>query len=144
VKYRIATAFACVALAAFCLTTGSVGAQGGKGDKVKPINTWKGSVDDENLMRMSPKSGVITDEKEFQTLWNAWKLGDKVPAIDFKKDLVVLGVTRGSRLNVNPQVQDGNLRVMAISTRDLRDGFRYEIHQISREGIKKVEGNDLK
>ena len=37
----------------------------------------------------------------------------------------------------------GDLRVVALATRDIRPGFRYAIKSVSKEGIKTVDGKPL-
>jgi hypothetical protein len=111
---------------------------------VKPTNKWSGSVDDEALLKEAPKQGFIADEKTFTKVWKAWKVGDKVPTIDFKKELAVFETTSGSRLNVNARLtEDGDLKVLGLATRDLVPGFRYQILIVPREGVKTVNGKPL-
>ncbi len=79
-------------------------------------------------------------------MWEDWKLGDKVPESDFKKAVVIVETTRGGILRVgNIQLTDkGDLRVAVISTRDLRPGIRYAILVVPREGVKTINGKELK
>jgi hypothetical protein len=121
----------------------SPAAQGG-GKMLKPSKEWKGSVADLELQKLAPAQGVITDAKTFEALWKGWKVGDKMPEINFKKNLVVVATTRGSTLTLVPQLTDaGDLRVLARATRDLRPGFRYQLAVVDREGVKTVNGKDL-
>ncbi len=113
---------------------------------VVPTATVSGSVDDEGLQKEAPKGGLIADQKALTALWKAWKLPAKEPKVDFAKEIVVVSTTRGGRmLPARASLgDDGNLRVGAAATRDLRPGFRYQIVVLSREGVKKVNGVDLK
>ena len=111
---------------------------------VKPTAEFRGAVADVGLIKEAPPGGVITSEKELQKLWTAWKVGDKMPRVDFTKDLVVLATTRGSRVVLRVQLDDkGNLRVGGFGTRDFRPGFRYVIGVIPRAGVKSVNGKEL-
>jgi hypothetical protein len=112
--------------------------------QLKPSQSWSASIDDEDLMKEAPAGGTITDAKGFAKLWKAWKMGDKVPEIDFAKEIVLVATTRGSRLNLSARVDDkGNLTSAALATRDLRPGFRYQVIVVSRDGVKTVNGKDL-
>lgn len=101
------------------------------------------SVDDEALMNEAPANGVIASTKAWEKLAKAW--GIKDPAkVNFDKQILVLATTRGSRLNLNTRLDEqGDLKIVAISTRDLRPGFRYAIKSVNREGVKTVNGQPL-
>jgi hypothetical protein len=113
---------------------------------IKATQDWKGTVADEMLQKKAPANGYITDAKTFKQLWEDWKLGDKMPVIDFKKEVVVVQTTRGSQLQVGPVklTEKGDLRVVGIATLDLQPGFRYAVLVLPREGVKSVNGKELK
>jgi hypothetical protein len=51
----------------------------------------------------------------------------------------------GSRLSLSAQLDEkGNLQVLGVATRDFRSGFRYVLATVSREGVKSVNGKELK
>jgi hypothetical protein len=108
---------------------------------LEPTRQWQGSVADEKLGNNPPE--VITDEDDFEDLWKKWKLEGKTPEVDFKKNLVVVATTRGSRISLKLKNEAGNLRILALSTRDLRPGFRYILASVPRAGIKTVEGKAI-
>ena len=109
---------------------------------VKLVKQWNGSVEDAALLKGAP--AVVTSAKGVEGLWKAWKLEGKPPEVDFSKQLVVVTTTRGSRLRPNVSLEDnGDLRVNALSTKDLRPGFRYVIATVPREGVKTVNGKPL-
>jgi hypothetical protein len=109
---------------------------------VKPSKEWSGSVEDENLAKDAPAS--ITSAKSLAKLWKDWKLTDKMPDIDFTKELVVVSTTRGSKLQLALTLDDkGDLQILGIATRDLRPGFRYVLATVSKEGVKTVNGKEL-
>jgi hypothetical protein len=114
--------------------------------EVKATRDWKGTVADEALQKKAPANGFITDAKTFKQLWEDWKIGDKVPDIDFKKEVVVVETTRGSILRVGTVklTDKGDLRVVGIATRDLAPGFRYAVLVLPREGVKTINGKELK
>jgi hypothetical protein len=125
----------------FSSLTASVSAQG---TKVTPSAKYEGSVADEDLAKLAPKDGLIASEKALQELWKKWEPEKKAPAVDFKKNLVLVATTRGSKLNMLPALSaDGNLKVPVMATKDLKPGFRYQIYVIPREGITTINGKPL-
>ena len=110
-------------------------------DKKDAPTEFRGSVADADLMKQAPASGVITSAKGLEKLAKAWKID--APKVDFEKNVVVIGVTRGSRINGRPQLKDGDLKALFIATRDLGEGFRYVMIVHPREGIKTVNGKEL-
>ena len=109
---------------------------------VKLENEWKGSVEDKALAKDAP--AVIGDAKALEKLWKAWKIVGDVPAVDFKKQLVIITTTSGSKLRLSAILDEkGNLEVLGLATRDVRPGFRYAIATVSREGVKTVNGKKL-
>jgi hypothetical protein len=111
---------------------------------VKPVNTWMGSVDDEKLAKEMPENGVITNAKDFEKLVKAWKVAEKVPEVNFDKEIVLVAKTGGSVLNLNPTLDEkGDLKAPGLASRDLRPGFRYVIVSVPKEGVKTVNGKEL-
>src|SRR5207247_352974 len=109
---------------------------------VKATKEWKGSNDDEKLVKDAPT--IITTAKALEKLWTAWKVEGKVPEVDFDKEIVAITTTVGSRLSLAATLDDkGDLQVGGIATRDLRPGFRYVIATLPKEGVKTINGKDL-
>jgi hypothetical protein len=110
---------------------------------VKAVKEWSGSVEDEKLAQDAP--AYVTDAKALGKLWKDWKVEGKVPEVDFKKEIVVVTTTRGSKLRLVANLDDkGDLEVLGLATRDLAPGFRYVIATVSREGVKTINGKELK
>jgi hypothetical protein len=117
---------------------------GAKNKALKPTQQWSGSVEDESLRQLAPGTGVITDAKTFGRLWQGWKAGEQLPAVDFRSELVLVATTSGSRLQVGARLSDGgDLKVLGMATQDFRPGFRYQILTIPRDGVKTVDGRAL-
>ena len=128
-----------VAVAAVVLFTADALAQK---TAVKPSKEWAGSVEDETLAKDA--SACITSAKGLEKLWKAWKIADKVPEVDFAKEVVILTTTRGSKLRLAAALDEkGNLMVGGLGTQDLAPGFRYVIATVSKEGVKTVNGKEL-
>ena len=136
---RLSLLVGVAALAAVVLFTSDALAQK---TAVKPSKEWTGSVDDEALEKDAP--ACVTSTKGLEKLWKAWKLADKVPEVDFTKEVVILTTTRGSKLRLAAALDEkGNLMVGGLGTRDLAPGFRYVIATVSKEGVKTVNGKEL-
>jgi hypothetical protein len=109
---------------------------------VRRSKEWSGSVEDEKLAKDTP--ACITSAKALEKLWKDWKLTDKMPGIDFTKELVVVSTTTGSRLRLALTLDDkGDLQVRGMATLDFRPGFRYALATVSNEGVKTVNGKEL-
>ncbi|MBM3978846.1 MAG: hypothetical protein FJ304_00910 [Planctomycetes bacterium] len=128
------------ALAALVLVPFSAAAAEPKADK--PTVELGGDIKDEALQKSAPASGVIASQKEWDALAKAWGIKD-APKVDFAKELLIVGTWKGSSFNVNANVKDGDLSVSGFGTKDLRDGFRWKVKSIKRDGIKSVQGKPL-
>jgi hypothetical protein len=130
-------------LCAIALASSAVARPDDKKDTPKLTVDLAGSIDDEKLAMQTPEPPVIVSQKGWEKLAKAWGLKDP-PKVDFTKELLIVATTRGSQLNLSSKLDDkGNLQVSAISTRDLRPGFRYSIKSVSREGVKTANGKEL-
>jgi hypothetical protein len=111
---------------------------------LKATNTWMGSIDDEKLAKEMPANGVITNAEDFAKLVKAWKVAEKVPEVNFDKEIVLVGKTVGSKLTLKASLNEkGDLKALGLATRDLRPGFRYVIISVPKKGVKTVNGKKL-
>lgn len=129
----------CLVLLMICATPSAVPAE----DKmVEPQQTWKGSVEDRELLGKPPT--VIATAAAWKAQWEAWKLADELPKVDFSKQLVVVQTTVGSQIRPILKLDDqGDLKVLGLATKDLRPGFRYVLVTVARDGVKSVNGLEL-
>ena len=108
----------------------------------KPLETlkeWRGDNPNEGLTKDSPK--FITNAKDLEKLWKAWDIKEKLPEIDFSKEILLVETTRGSRLNLKATLDEkGDLQSLGLATRDLRPGFRYVMITVNKAGIKTIAG----
>ena len=126
-----------IAIAGFALFAVPVSAEA-----KKPIVLLAGSVVDKGLQKEAP--GIIVSQKEWEKLTKVWGIKD-IPKVDFDKEILVVGTTIGSRLDLDANLDvKGNLEVTGVSTSDIGpEGFRYTIKSVSRAGIKTVNGKEL-
>jgi hypothetical protein len=112
---------------------------------VKFTREWEGEVADGAKGKNAPE--VITNGKALEKLWKDWGVAGKTPEVDFAKEIVVVGTTRGSRIDLVARLDDkGNLEVLSLVPRDLGErqpGFRYAIATVPREGVKTVNKKEL-
>lgn len=91
----------------------------------------------------SEKVVVIVSPKGWERLVKAWDVKD-APKVDFAKHLLIVATTRGGMLDLRARLDDrGDLRVLALATRDRQPGFRYAIKSAGREGVRTVNGKEL-
>lgn len=111
----------------------------------KPLETlkeWRGDNPNETLSKDAPK--FITNSKDLEKLWKTWDIKEKLPEIDFSKELLLIETTRGSRLNLKATLDEkGNIQALGLATRDLRPGFRYVMITVSKTGVKSINGKAI-
>lgn len=119
-------------------------AQGGT--TVKPLQRWSGKIGNNDLLSKAPKSGVLTEAKAFEQLWKAWRGDEKVPQVDFAKNIVVVQVAPGGP-NVPSafyKLSDaGDLQAKVASTLIAGPGFGYSLDVLSKEKVKTYQGKKI-
>ena len=111
----------------------------------KPLETlkeWRGDNPNEALSKDAPK--YIVNSKDLEKLWKTWDIKEKLPEIDFSKELLLIETTRGSRLNLKATLDEkGNIQALGLATRDLRPGFRSVMITVSKTGVKSINGKAI-
>jgi hypothetical protein len=118
----------------------------GPGDAtpVKPLMQWTGRVKDKDLLKLAPARGYLSHEKDLEKLWKAWDIKEKMPAVDFTKELILVAAARSSSLSVSSKLDEsGDLRITTVVTADLRPDFGYVIVLIPRAGVKTINGKPI-
>ncbi|QVL30892.1 hypothetical protein KIH39_18835 [Telmatocola sphagniphila] len=112
---------------------------------VEPIAHWQGKVADDSLQKIAPTEGYIANAQLLEKLWKAWRPKEEVPSVDFKKELIILGVIPGpNSIGIVPSVDDkGDLKFTLQSTEIGGPGFGYHLVQIKREGVKTINGKPI-
>ena len=135
-----------VLCAAFALASLPLAAQT-KQDPKSPIKEptvqLSGSLDDLNLAKQAPQTGVIVTAKGWEQLAEAWRV--KNPAkVDFKKEFLVVATSQAGKMTLNTRLHDrGDLRTEVVDNGDTQGGFRYAIRSFKRDGVKTVNGKPL-
>ncbi len=113
--------------------------------KVPILQKWSGMHKDEKLQKESPATGYVTNARSFAKLWMAWRGDEKVPEVNFKDEIVVVGTAAGPNdVTVIPQLdQKGNLAILARASLVEGSGFGYQLVVIKRAGIKTIKGKEI-
>jgi hypothetical protein len=137
-NHRFAVGFLALVLAGLW-----VSAAWGEGKEVKPIKEWGGRVDRDRL-KGAPAGDHITNAKDLAKLWKALKIKDKMPKVDFKKELVLVAMNNCGNLTMKLKLDaEGNLTINLLGTTIATFDLGYRIALIKREGIKKINGKAL-
>jgi len=128
-----------------CVTLLAAGVALAEPKAVVPDRDWAGIIDNDKLADEAPKNGLITDAKAFEKLWKAWRKDEKVPAIDFKKQFVAVTLSRGgpNKPRIAAKLDEGKMKIGAITTLIGGPGFGYSLAVFPREGVKEVNGTKL-
>lgn len=116
-------------------------------DKIPFKQTWSGKDLANDLKSAAPQELYIAETASWEKLWQVWRKGEKLPAVDFNKELIVFCTTGSpNSCGVNLALdKEGNLNVTAISTLMASDekSFNYQIALIDRAGIKTINGKAI-
>lgn len=110
--------------------------------KEKPTLELSGELSDRALESNVPENGIITTQKEWDVVVEKWRLKD-VPKVDFTKEILIVGSSRSTTFDLTHVVKNGNLTITNTGVKDTREGFRWRVLSVKREGIKTVQGKEL-
>jgi hypothetical protein len=122
-------------------------------EEIKATQKWTGTYPTNKLDQL-PKDqreapvGYIGDAKTFKAVWTAFKKDDKLPEVDFKKNVVIF--TRNTkfvnRINIAKiTLEDGKLDLLALETRTatpIDDKVYMAMAVVPRKGIKSIKVGD--
>jgi len=113
--------------------------------KLKPTQRWTGKINDPEAKSKAPADGYLTDAKKFATLWAAWRDKEKMPEIDFAKQIILVHTVGGPNIPSSSYLLDGdgNLKANTLATLIGGKGFGYSIEVLNREGIKSYRGKKI-
>ncbi|VAX40407.1 hypothetical protein MNBD_PLANCTO02-365 [hydrothermal vent metagenome] len=118
---------------------------GRKFKQLKPVKQWSGSVKNKALLSSAPKDRFITNTKTFAKLWRSWSLGEKIPRINFRRNLVLVAAVTGQNHEHTRATLDenGNISIVTVATKSNGPGFKYTVLVVSRKGVKTVGGKPI-
>jgi hypothetical protein len=142
-------------LAIACLLAGAAvaAAHAGEPKDLLILQKWSGDYPVVYLNRLpegQQRSGVgfIGDEPTFRGVWEAFKPGEKVPEVDFTKELVVFSrnVVFYNRTSIaKVALRDGVAEVIASETRSslpIEDKVAMAVAVIPRAGVKFIQAGE--
>jgi len=111
--------------------------------------SWDGVIENRNLLKESPPNGLILEAEAWEKVWKGWRAGEKLPAIDFEKQIAIILTVSGANKIESPEVvinDQGNVRVPIPTSTLLPDDGRigYKIIIINRSGVVSVNGKSVK
>ena len=131
-------------LPASCLALAICGVALAAPKVVKPNRDWTGLVRDETLKKLAPVDGYVLDAKEFAKLWKAWRKDEKVPPIDFDKEVVIVTLAAGpNEPTIKATLDEGKLQITAGQALVAGKGFGYSLATFDRKGITTVRNKKL-
>lgn len=137
-----------VAACLFTLATSRASAQLAQDTAKMPQKVLiTGLVDGEGLDKLVPPGNFITRQADLDALWKSWLQKGAAPQIDFKKDLVVVAVTRFGPIK-NMVLLDrsgaGEMTIqMALERKMETTGFYTMLAVYPRAGIKSIKGRPI-
>ena len=144
---RFFVATAVLAAAAYSVAAGAAEKRPSpkKVQPVKILNTWNGKIADAALRKHAPTDEFLLGQNEWAKLWRAWRGQEKLPEVDFQKQMILVFTADGpNSVGCEPRLDaQGNVQAEAMSTMIGGPGFGYLIQCISREGVRSVNGKPL-
>ena len=119
-----------------------------QGQTIKPSRTLiTGLVAGEEVEKLTPPNGFITKKGDFDKLWKAWLLEEKVPRVDFKTSLIVVATSRKGPIKAAVLVDEkktGDMKIKVELERQSKGtGLQVLIAIFPRAGIKTIEGKAI-
>ena len=130
------------------LTALAPGSALAQGQTIKPSGILiTGLVDGEEVEKLMPPNGFITKKGDFDKLWKAWLLEEKVPDVDFKTSLVVVATSRKGPIKAAALVDEkktGDMKIKVELERQTEGtALQVLIAVFPRAGIKTIEGKAI-
>jgi RNA polymerase sigma factor (sigma-70 family) len=117
--------------------------------KAVPIQqSWEGILPKRRLIKESPPDGFVVEAEAWAKMWRAWRGKEKIPAIDFDRQLAIILTVSGPNRIQAPVLRidaAGNVRVSLPASTSLPDDGRigYRILLIDRTGVQSVNGRSI-
>jgi len=112
--------------------------------EVKAAQTWTGLLDEKKLTEAAPAKGYLADAAEWKKLWEAWRPGEKLSEVDFKRQLVLVNLTGMYPVrHALKLTAEGDLKVQLNPMVPPKPGFGYGIAVVERAGIKSISGKAI-
>ncbi|HKX32050.1 MAG TPA: hypothetical protein VJ302_30460 [Blastocatellia bacterium] len=124
-----------------------------EGRKSVPVDQlWRGEIEPQ-MRREAPSEGYIASEEAWARLWRAYRGNEELPAIDFSKQVVLVGLGRDSgQVDIETDsswaipLENGNLKpsyTYSEAGPDNAATSKYVLVLIGREGVKMINGQSI-
>jgi hypothetical protein len=105
---------------------------------------WVGLLKDPALEKEKPASGLVTSAAEFTRLWTAWFGKEKLPTIDFEKQVIIVTTSTRARIHGLHLIDNkGDVQVFVGLILGAPEECSYGLLAVDREGIKTIQGKPL-
>jgi hypothetical protein len=114
---------------------------------VKLTKTWEGEQD-LKIREKAPKNGYVADKESWEKLWKDFRGEEKMPVVDFTKELVIIACNNDpNSIGIMVSLDEkGDLKVSHISTLVgfvNPTTFKYQFATVKRDGIKTIGGKAI-
>lgn len=114
-------------------------------EEVIPIRKYSGVLRQNGPALVAPKSGVIVGQEKFAEVWQAWSVGERMPEIDFKTQMVLVATVSGPNRTLSGPLKlvDSDLSYRVMSTKMGGPGFGYLLMLVPRDGVMTINGQPI-
>lgn len=127
-----------------CVGTVSESRARAEDKKVEPVKVWAGLLDEKKLTELAPAKGYVTSEAALKKVWETWRPGEKLPEVDFTKQVVLVNLCGMYPPKYELKVTaEGDLKVVVIPLVPPRRGYGYGIAVVERSGLKTINGKAI-
>jgi hypothetical protein len=105
---------------------------------------WVGHLQDRALEKEKPADGLIKSADEFAKLWTAWFGKEKLPEIDFDKQVVIVETSTKAGIHRLHLIDNtGDVQVFVSLVTGVPDKCSFGILAVDRKGIKTIQGKPI-
>jgi hypothetical protein len=108
----------------------------------KPVKSWSGRISNDQA-KEAPANGYLVSEKGLARLWKSWGIKEKLPRIDFARELVLVATANGEGVAFTEiRVEEKGSLAWAVKATGAGtpDDAAYQIITIRRAGIRNIRG----
>lgn len=107
---------------------------------------WDGSGLSNDLKAAAPDKEFIADQASWKKIWTAWRGSEKLPTVDFRKEVIIFCITQyPNRCSMTLTLKGNKLQTKAMSTLigSRQAKFNYQLVLLNRAGIKAINDEPL-
>lgn len=115
-------------------------------DDVEKLREYTGKISNTFLQQKRPKNGVISNQKDWESLWKTWRPNRALEPVDFATQMVIVETTNGPNTLLPGGLflsSRGDLKFELSKSRKTGDGFGYLLMVVTKKGIVSVNGRRI-